>query len=125
MINQFRYFLVAGDQISSQNLNYITLRNIPNKRIINLPSKFARDFIVKGIGSEIISDTIKELILRFKYELIHAEIRAENKSLNKLLVENESQLTKKENSILFKSNQDFELNFYEQKQEFVRNYRGD
>lgn len=112
VINQHGYFLVAEDLISKQNLAYITIRTIPNKRIINLSFRVARDFIGKGIGSVIFSDLINELLVGFKYEEIHAGTRVENKIMNRLLLKNEIQLIEKENLILFKSNKDLKFNYY-------------
>jgi RimJ/RimL family protein N-acetyltransferase len=112
VINQHGYFLVAEDLISKQNLAYITMRTIPNKRIINLSFRVARDFIGKGIGSVIFSDLINELLVGFKYEEIHAGTREENTSMNRLLLKNNFQLIEKENLILFKSNKDFKFNYY-------------
>ena len=112
IINQHAYFLVAEDLISKLKPANITIRTIPNKQIVNLCFRVARDFIGKGIGSVNFSDLINKLLLGFKYEEIHAGPRVENKSMNRLILKNDFQFIEKENLILFKSNKDLKFNYY-------------
>ena len=74
--------------------------------------RVAHDFIGKRIGSVIFSDLINELLVGFKFEEIHTGTMVENKSMNRLSLKNDFQLTEKENLILFKSNKDLKFNYY-------------